>query len=295
MLRKRRWRRVFFFLAGLFIAYWVGCYYLAAQYVRPRAKNETGPPKGFVALKDPDAWMTAATQNRFLSEAIAPETFDRSVHRHTVFILVHGYSGSQSGFNHVAETLAQRGYQVVVPAMPGHDDRTEETCGFGLRESEAVLNTVKWVRSKQTAPPKIVLVGVSMGGAACWLAAEKDPTIDAVVTEGCFARLEVATNRWFNRKAPGASIFLRPVIWFASNMSGVSPSDVNPVEAAAKWKGKRALIVHGADDTLFAEGDARELADASGADLWIVPGATHAHCSDVAFDEYLKRLEAIAR
>jgi len=276
MRRKRRWRNVLYFLAGLFIAYWVGCYYLAVKYVHPSVRNESGPPPGFQVFKQ--AWSST---NIDTAKA--------------VFVLVHGYGGNQSRWTDMATRLVKDGYGVVIPALPGHDDLAKETCGFGLKEADRVVTVVKEVRDLHHGnKPKIVLVGISMGGAACWLASEKDPSIDAVVSEGCFARLGPATDSWFNRKMPGASLLLRPVIWFASSMSGVSPGDVNPVEAAAKWKGKPALVIHGSEDELFPVQNAHDLANASGAELWIVPDATHAHCSDLASDEYLKRIEAFA-
>jgi len=295
MRRKRRWRRVLYFFAGLFIAYWAVCYYLAGKYVRPQVTNDGGPPKGFVAVSNPDAWVTPGTREKVFPAKATSEEMAKDRPEYHVFILAHGYGGNQSSCTKVAEALAKDGYEVIIPAMPGHDNLTNETCGFGIKEAQKILDSVKWVRGNWEMRPHITLVGISMGGAACWLASEKDPSIDAVVTEGAFARLDVATNRWFNRKAAGASFFLRPVIWFASAMSGVSPGDVNPVEAAAKWKGKPALVIHGENDSLFAQDDAKDLADAAGAKLWIVPGASHAHCSDLCFDEYIERLEWFAK
>lgn len=278
MRRKRRWRRVLYFFLGLFLAYGAVCYYLASQYVRPGIANEGPLPAGFTTEKD--LWVS-----------------DHLSDKKAVFVLAHGYGGTQSGWSQLAVELTARGYGVVIPAFPGHDDKTGETCGFGIKESQIVVDTVAWIRQQskiQNQKPKIILLGVSMGGAACWLATEKDPTIDAIVTEGCFARLQPATDRWFNRKAPGASVYLRPVIWFASNLSGVNPADINPIEAAKKWKGKPCLVIHGENDNLFAAQDGMALAEASGTDLWIVPGASHAHCAEAAPQEYLKRITALA-
>jgi pimeloyl-ACP methyl ester carboxylesterase len=116
-----------------------------------------------------------------------------------------------------------------------------------------------------------------------------------VVTEGCFARLEPATRSWFNRKAPGASTYLAPVIWFAKGMSGVDPATINPVESAAKWKGKPALVIHGDCDSLFPVENGRDLAEASGAELVVVKGAAHAHCSTDDLKGYVDRMVKLAQ
>ena len=211
-----------------------------------------------------------------------------------VFVLVHGYGGSQSGWIPVAEELRQRGFGVVIPAMPGHGDRTQETSGFSVKESHIVHDVVEWIHDQVGGDPKVVLVGISMGGAACWLATERNPKIEAVVSEGSFARLGEATKRWMNRRAPGAYIALYPVTMLAKRMTGIDPKAVNPVESAAKWGGK-SLIIHGERDALFSVEDARALAEAGGGDLWIVEGAGHAHCSDANLQEYVDRIVSLVQ
>ncbi len=275
MQRKRRWRKVVYFFIGLILAYVVGCFFLASRYVKPGVENDGPMPKGFLPAVGVNAWTSDFTNK-------------------PVFVLVHGYGGNQSGWTQVATALANKGFGVVIPALPGHDNRIEETSGFAVKESEIVVKTVEWIREKAGENTKVVLVGISMGGAACWLATERIK-VEAVVSEGCFARLEPATKRWFDRKAPYASTYLAPVLWFAKSLSGVDPAMVNPVEHAGRWKGRPALIVHGDQDQLFTLDDAKQLATASGGELWIVPGATHAHCSDVDFEGYVSRLIALAR
>lgn len=267
---------VFFFL-GLGLAYVAGCYYLASQYVRPGTQNAGPPPEGFAQSVGYNSWVSDTLQSG-----------------KPVFVLVHGYGGTQYGWKDVASALREKGYGVVIPALPGHDNRTDEMSGFGVKESQVILDGATWIREKAGEDTKIVLVGISMGGAACWLAAEKDPEIHAVATEGSFARLDVATKSWFNRKAPGSSTYLAPVIWFAKRMTGIDPATVNPVESAAKWKGKRSLVIHGESDELFPMSNAQELSEAAACELWAVNGAPHAHCSTINVDKYVDRLVRLA-
>ncbi len=277
MRRKRRWRRVVFFFLGLGLAYVAGCYYLASKYVRPGTPNAGPSPEGFAQSVGYNSWVSDTLQSG-----------------KPVFVLVHGYGGTQYGWKDVAGQLRDKGFGVVIPALPGHDNRADETCGFAVKESQIVLDGVKWIRDKAGAETQVILVGISMGGAACWLASEQDPTIYAVATEGCFARLEPATKNWFDRKASGASTYLSPVIWFAKRMTGIDPATVNPVESAAKWKGKRSLIIHGSSDELFPLSNGEALAEAAGTKIWIVNGAPHAHCSTLNVDKYVGQLVALA-
>ena len=256
---------------GALIVYLVACYWLARRYVRPGTPNKSSLPKGFRAVGA--NWVSDR-----LSEP--------------VFILVHGYGGSQSGWLNVAQELQNRGFGVVIPAMPGHGERKGELSGFSVKESQIVVDVVDWVHSEVGGKPRIVLVGISMGGAACWLATEKNPKIEAVVSEGSFARLGDATKRWMNRRAPGAYIALFPVTLLAKRMTGVDPNQVNPVESASRWQGK-SLVIHGDRDKLFSLDDARALAEAAGGDLWIVEGASHAHCSTIDLQAYVDRISAL--
>ncbi len=150
-------------------------------------------------------------------------------------------------------------------------------------------------RAIQEKAARVVLVGVSLGGASSWLATEKAPSLfDAIVTEGCFARLNDVSDNWFDRRIPEGHILFWPVKRFAGEMAGVDPMTINPVEAAARWKGKPALVIHCQEDDLMKESYADDLAHASGAKEWIIPKAAHSQGCALASNEYLKRLLAFA-
>ena len=78
-------------------------------------------------------------------------------------------------------------------------------------------------------------------------------------------------------------------------MTGIDPASIRPIDAAAKWKGKPALVIHGDGDKLIPRGNADRLAQAAGAPLWIVPHCGHAEASSEAREEYIERLEALAK
>ncbi|MBI3721805.1 MAG: alpha/beta hydrolase, partial [Fimbriimonas ginsengisoli] len=141
--------------------------------------------------------------------------------------------------------------------------------------------------------PKTVLVGISMGGAACWLAVER-ARADAIVSEGSFAVLDDAVRRWFDLLLPGGHVILAPVRWLAKVRSGVDPSTVRPVDGAARWRGRPALVIQGDRDRLMEMSQAKTLSEAAGCPLWVVPGAEHAQCQNLAPAEYVRRLSELA-
>jgi len=277
---------VFEWIAALGLGYLVVCYVLAKAYVRPMrsvptriaALNEVMVPEG----KDgPDpAWCSPGLLSSHPSQV--------------VFVFAHGYGGTRSSNEGLMLQLAKHGIDSVAPCMPGQDASPQPMVGFGVREAATMVAAANWVRQR-VPKAKIVYAGVSMGGSASWLASELDPAAAGVISEGAYARFDEAMRNWFERKATGASIYLRPVVWMASAMAGINPSKVIPLNAAIKWKGRPALVIQAGDDDLIDLSQAQRLSVASGAPLWVVPGAVHANCYGTANTEYLDRVLAFVK
>lgn len=266
---------------GLILAYGAGCAYLAHKYLHPDA-DPLGPiPTGLRA----ETWsLPSGPVDVWVSSVFASVP---------VFVLNHGYRGSQSYWSSVAEGLIARGISVVIPTMPGHHDPHDLTTGFGVKEARRVREVVDHLLASGVS--QVVLVGVSMGAAASWRAAVSGPGVVAVVSDGCFTRFNLAMDRWFDLVMPLGRVWLRPVQWIATLRTGVRPSDVVPIADAATWRRRPALIIQGDADRLIPVEQAQELAEASGGELWIIPGARHAACLDVAGSEYVERLVRVAK
>lgn len=262
------------------------CYYLARVYLSP-LRTAVVMPSGLESAAVP---TSAGPTPAWATPALAA-----GKPREVVFILAHGYGGSRQDWDGLMQALDKRGIDAVAPAMPGQDASPDATVGFGAKEAKVIVETAQWVR--QARPDaKIVFAGISMGGSAAWLASELDPSAAGVVSEGAFARFDEAMRFWFDRKAPGASVYLAPVIWFARGSSGLNPSSIVPMDAAAKWKGRPALVIHGTEDRLILPPHAGRLASASGAELWMIDDARHAQGIPTAgVDAYADRLAAFAR
>jgi len=278
-----RWRRI---LAPISILYVILCVWLAHSYLHPKRFKSLLRPPSIKEVMVPSAMGPVPS---WASPGLASGNG-----KPIVFVLAHGYGGDRSFWTDPMLGLMKRGFESVAPSMPGQDASPDDTVGFGVKEAVMIIDTVKWVRRQYKKPPKIVLWGVSMGGAAAWLASEQDPTVDAVVTEGAYSRFDEAMNRMLNERTPGASIFLLPMVWLASFEAKIDPSSIIPLNSAAKWK-KSALVIQGAEDKLIPMKHAEQLASAAHCPLWVVPYAPHAQCFDVARKEYLDRLTALAK
>ena len=84
-------------------------------------------------------------------------------------LLVHGFSGSPYELHLLAQVLHRRGYHVAVPLLAGHHRSLRELAASRypdwLASADQALHEL-WTRvaAKATRPPRLAVVGFSMGG-----------------------------------------------------------------------------------------------------------------------------------
>lgn len=275
-------------LAGLALLYVLAVVALAYIYVHPRVPVPATPPGLVCAGLDLECgkapvWLT-------------PGLASANPQSNTVLIMVHGYRGDRSSWKEAAADLKHHDVELVIPALPGHGAHPDRKCGFAVKECRLVVDTVQWVRSLYKEKPRIVLMGISMGGAACWLASAADPTINAVITEGALLHINETTDRWLDKTMPFGRHILKPIKTIAQTIAKVKTAEIDVLSAASKWRGRPALVIQGSHDRLIPMKDAEQLAEAVGCELWVVPDARHAHCYRQARRTYMgKVLEIIER
>jgi pimeloyl-ACP methyl ester carboxylesterase len=271
-------------VALVVVGYGLICFLTAVFYVAPpRFRAHCPPELAETMIGDAPAWVSPALLNREPVKGI--------------FLFAHGYGSGSSRrvWAKMAVAFTQEGYGIVAPAMPAHDANRDRISGFGTKESQIVRNCVLWVTERICADqrPPIVAVGLSMGGAACWLAAAQELRIDGVVSEGAFAEFDEASDYWVDAFIPGIRWLFWPAKWMAIQMTHLDPKSIRPVDAAAARRGIPALVLHGERDRMIPRSHAERLAMVSGANLWIVPNAGHDTTQKVAYDEYRARIQAV--
>jgi alpha-beta hydrolase superfamily lysophospholipase len=210
-----------------------------------------------------------------------------------IFVLGFGNGGVRGSFSELTADLDKLGISCVVPCMPGQDASPEPHIGFGDAEAQVLTDTVAWVREHRADHPKVVLLGVSMGGAAAWLSVDKGVQADGIVTESGYAELAPTVWQFFNRRMKGGAILFRPVVWIAEARSGIRVASVKPVLSAARWH-KPALIIQAGDDNLVSPSQGEELVAATHGQYWLVAGAEHAGCYEHDAKTYVDRLVEFA-
>lgn len=195
-----------------------------------------------------------------------------------VALLLHGYGGSRSMWREAIRHLESLGFEVVAPDFPGHGTNPLPTTSFGAEEARVALDVAHWIRERYGEErPVIVAVGLSMGGAAAWLASEREPqAFDAVFTEGAFADFPSAADQWLSQGSAIRGWLMGATRWFTARFMEVDGNTIVPESAARSWRGRPAMIAHGDRDTLVLKENATRLALAAGCRLWLIEGAGHA-------------------
>ena len=95
-------------------------------------------------------------------------------------LVLHGFTGSPHSMRPIAESLANHGYSVEVPRLPGHGTTTEDLVPMRWPDwSQAAEASFEALAARCGA---VALVGLSMGGGlSCWLAARHPEVVALVV------------------------------------------------------------------------------------------------------------------
>ncbi len=190
----------------------------------------------------------------------------------------------------MAKDLVAHGYDVLM-----FDFRAQGTSGgdhptLGDRERFDVLGAYDFMRGRGYVAGKMLMFGVSMGGAAVLLASPQLPDVGAIVTDSAFAELRLTLINGLARffipeLLDGPTLLYAPLF-------GVNP-DLRPVDAVRSQPQRAFLFYHGDADQLVGVAQAYELRNASSnpqSDLVVVSGARHTKAYIQNPSAYLKRL-----
>ena len=100
-------------------------------------------------------------------------------------LVLHGFTGNPSSMRGVAEALADVGFAVELPRLPGHGTTIEEMLTTGFSDWAATAETAYLDLAGRVA--SLVVVGLSMGGTlAAWVTARNPATAGLVAINGMF-------------------------------------------------------------------------------------------------------------
>ena len=143
---------------------------------------------------------------------------------------------------------------------------------------EDIAAGVATVLSEEGAQ-QVFVAGLGLGGALCIAAAAADPRIGGVATLGAPADLLAWTGDPKNFLAHARSVGLIRSSNFPPDVDQWTREwrDLRPLALARQLNPRPVMVIHGSDDDVVPDLDARALADAAGdgADLRLIAGAGH--------------------
>ena len=171
----------------------------------------------------------------------------------TVVLMLHGYRGtSRRDFSLGAYEMLERGNSVILVDERAHASSGGHTITFGIKERKDVINWLKYIKDTFGNDKRIVLVGISMGGATSLfssdLLSEKDKVVaDCPYTNPkeiiylCVKKMYPRINTKFLYNMLYLSLFI-----YGRTSLGKEEADKHIDNAKCK-----ILIIHGSGDTLI--------------------------------------------
>ncbi len=257
-------------LSGLFCVYGVVAYQVRVityPQLQPTPDlAQTMPSLQAVDIPHPDGLTLAG----WLSPAQNGKTL----------ILQHGYAANSLDNVPLAEMLVAHGYGVLLFDFHGHGNSDAAQVTLGLTEVTDTQAAVAFLQGHpQTQTDQLGIVGVSMGGATAIMASAEIPELEIVVADSTFAALrnEIAVGIEVKTPLPGTpldQVFITLAQW----QTGISLSDIRPVDKIGDISPRPVLIIQGEQDARVLPYNGADLYAAAKEpkQLWQAPVGDHA-------------------
>lgn len=216
---------------------------------------------------------------------------------HTYTVLCHGYIGQPSDMAKFAYHFAQQGMRTLMPAARGHERNTD--AGYIQMGWQDSADLVGWVNDVVAADPeaRILLFGVSMGGAEVMMASGRDlPDNVRLIVEDCGY-----TSVWDEFSLQLGNVFHLPSFPLLNatdvvsrGVAGYSFAGASAVEQL-RHATVPMLFIHGDADTFVPFSMLDEVYDACASaekEKLVVPGAEHAQSSSTNPGLYWSTIDA---
>ena len=166
----------------------------------------------------------------------------------TVAILCHGYRGTAyRDFSGGASEVLKYGYNMILIDERAHGQSEGHSITFGVREVQDLLKWVEYARERFGKEIKLVLVGISMGGATVLMAADKVEGDVKIIADCPFSSPKIMLQETIRSIKLPVKVFypilnLSSIVFAHTNLNKMSAYD-----AVAKTN-HPILIIHGDSD-----------------------------------------------
>lgn len=193
-----------------------------------------------------------------------------------VLICAHGYVMNRCEFVPLAPILYRAGASLLFFDFRAHGHSDKTKCTIGPTESQDARAAIAFAKARKPGA-KIVLLGSSMGAAACTMAALEAPEdVDGLILDGMYRSLDEAGKGWWLFLGGKAlQRVLGPTILFARAMTGVAPKKIRMDLALQSLSDKPIMIINGTADPIVPKAAAEANQIAGKAEIEWFEGAGH--------------------
>ena len=303
---------VILLIIGL-LTYAVGSFFMSVAIVRKKKPSDNFVPADEKTKKAQEGERTK--QNRTMLDKRAEEFLENAANiKAEVFskdhlklsasffpnnsnkyaILIHGYTGSRKEMMSKASVFHSWGYNVLVPDNRAHGESEGKYIGMGWLDKDDIAEWIDWI-AEQNPKARIVLLGVSMGGAAVMMAAgDNHRNVEAVIDDCGY------TSIWDIFADELKSLYHLPAfpILYMCNAMIRMKAGYDIKQASAVKQLNKAIIpilfIHGSDDNFVKTNMVYENYDAKtqgDKDILIVKEAGHAMAEIEDPDLYYSKIK----
>ncbi|MFC6206600.1 alpha/beta hydrolase [Levilactobacillus tongjiangensis] len=229
-------------------------------------------------------------QNRMVAEYIPAETpSDKTV------IISHGYKGNGETMANFAQMYHRLGFNVLLPDDRGHGESAGKYISFGWLDRLDYLQWIQQVIDRANADVKILMFGVSMGGATMEMLSGESlpPQVKEIIADCGYSSIEAELTYLLKRQFHLPKYPIEPLVSTISKRRlGYYLGDVTATDQLKKNK-RPILFIHGEKDVYVPVGMAYENYAATHApkQLWIVKNASHAESFWINPTRYQQHVE----
>lgn len=210
-------------------------------------------------------------------------------------VLCHGYQCCKELTAGYVEMFQD--YNAVLFDFRSHGENKKSITTIGCHEHKDVIAVIEWLRKNKPSASKmpVIILGVSMGGAAALKAAANDPTLcDALIIDSSFSDLKsVLYNTFATKSGLPTFPFLTIMEKMFNYFGGCSVAAMRPLDSVKRID-KPLMLIHACvDDTVPVQESLLMYAQAAktGAKLWIAPECRHGWLHKKYPDLYKKKIE----
>ncbi len=195
-------------------------------------------------------------------------------------ILAHGYSASAKAMGMFAKYYYEDlGYNILMPDARGHGKSEGDYIGFGWHDRKDYVKWIEYVIERSGRNSKIILHGVSMGGATVLMTSGEDlpDNVKAIISDCAYTSVKDELSYQL-KGIYGLPVFplLKTTSLITKLKAGYFFGEASALEQVRKSK-TPILFIHGQEDNIVPFEMVLKLYENCGSEkeLFIVPGAGH--------------------